>query len=298
MFPLDLTSGFLSPGLALALGTVFGFTCIHPYQGESKRTSHILLQASVVALGFGMDLKQVIAVGRSGFLYTAIGIALAFTVAITPGWWLHVQKISSFLISAGTAICGGSAIAAVGPIACATEEQMAASLGATFVLYSVALLVFPPIGWALHLSQSQFGLRSALAIQDTSSVVGATACYGALALSVGTTVKLARALWIIPVSLGTAVLIHSKQRVGLPWFIGLFILAALAHIFLPAWRSSFAALDHLGKTGLAITIFLIGASLSPYTLKKVDSRPLLQAFMPRRRCPRRRTVWIAYPLIG
>ncbi len=276
---LVVASGFLSPGLALALGLVFGFTCIHPYQREAKRTSHILLQASVVALGFGMDLKQVIAVGRSGILYTAIGITLALAVGIALGRWLQVQKTSSFLISVGTAICGGSAIAAVGPIACATEEQMAVSLGAIFVLNSVALLVFPPIGWTLHLSQLQFGLWSALAIQDTSSVVGATARYGALALSVGTTVKLARALWIIPVSLGTAVLTHSKQRVRLPWFIGLFILAAFAHTVLPAWRSSFTALDHLGKTGLAITLFLIGASLSPYTLKKVGSRPLLQAFI-------------------
>jgi uncharacterized integral membrane protein (TIGR00698 family) len=192
---------------------------------------------------------------------------------------MHVQKVSSFLISAGTAICGGSAIAAVGPVAGATEEQMAVSLGAIFVLNSVALLVFPPIGWALHLSQSQFGLWSALAIQDTSSVVGATARYGALALSVGTTVKLARALWIVPVSLGTALLNHAKQRVRLPWFIGLFILAALAHTALPAWRQLFTTMDHFGKVGLAITLFLIGAGLSPYTLKRVGLRPLLQALL-------------------
>ena len=275
---LIVASGFLSPGLALGLGLLFGFTCVHPYQSQAKRSSHFLLQASVVALGFGMDLKQVIAVGRSGFLYTAIGITLALTLGIALGRWMHVQKVSSFLISAGTAICGGSAIAAVGPIACASEEQMAVSLGAIFILNSVALLAFPPIGWALHLSQPQFGLWSALAIQDTSSVVGATARYGALALSIGTTVKLARALWIIPVSLGTALWTRSKQKVRLPWFIGLFILAALAHTGLPTWRQAFTSLDHLGKIGLAITLFLIGASLSPSTLKKVGSRPLLQAF--------------------
>src|SRR5512142_2325308 len=185
------------------------------------------------------------------------------------GYLIQVGKKPAFLISAGTAICGGSAIAAVGPIAEANEEEMAVSLGAVFILNSVALFLFPVIGLALHMSQSQFGLWSALAIHDTSSVVGATARYGAIALAVGTTVKLARALWIVPLSIATAVALKSKARIQWPWFILFFCLAALLNTLLPSMNPSFAVLSHIGRIGLTVTLFLIGTGLNQQTLKKV-----------------------------
>ena len=218
-------SGLISPPWALLGGLVYGLALVHPLHVESKQLSRFLLQASVVALGFGMNLHEVVRVGRSGFVYTALSITTVMVVGIGLGYLIHVGKKSSFLICAGTAICGGSAIAAVGPIAEANEEEMAVSLGAVFILNSVALLLFPVVGLALHMTQTQFGLWSALAIHDTSSVVGATAKYGATALAVGTTVKLVRALWIVPLSLLTAAILKSKARIQWPWFILLFCLA-------------------------------------------------------------------------
>ncbi len=170
------------------------------------------------------------------------------------GYVIDVRKKSSFLISAGTAICGGSAIAAVGPIVGATDEEMAVSLGAVFILNSVALFLFPPIGFALHMSESQFGLWSALAIHDTSSVVGATAKYGATALAIGTTIKLARALWIVPLSLASAFVWKSKARIQWPWFIAFFCVAALLNTLLPQFHPAFGALNYLGRLGLTVGV--------------------------------------------
>jgi len=192
------------------------------------------------------------------------------------GKLLSVEKKVSFLISAGTAVCGGSAIAAIAPISGASEEQIAVSLGTVFVLNSVALLAFPAIGSALHMTQTQFGLWSALAIHDTSSVVGAAAKFGALALAVGTTVKLARALWIVPLSFGTAMAEKSKARVHLPWFILFFCLAAVANTYAPAFQPVYPELKRLGVIGLTVTLFLIGTGLSMKTLREVGVRPLLQ----------------------
>ena len=198
-------SGLVSPPVALALGLVFGFAFPHPFDQSAKKLSRYLLQASVVGLGFGMNLHDVIRAGRSGFrLHRHLASASPWLPAWRLGALLRMKRTPAFLISTGTAICGGSAIAAVGPITGASDEQMAVSLGTIFVLNSVALLTFPAIGAALHLSQTQFGLWAALAIHDTSSVVGAAAKYGAVALAVGTTVKLARALWIVPMSIGAA----------------------------------------------------------------------------------------------
>ena len=269
-------TGLVSPPLALLGGLVYGFAAVHPFHVESKRLAKFLLQASVVALGFGMNLHQVLQAGRSGFLYTAVSITAVMLLGLTFGYLLHVGKKSAFLISAGTAICGGSAIAAVGPIAEASEEEMAVSLGAVFILNSVALFLFPVVGYALLLTQAQFGLWSALAIHDTSSVVGATAKYGATALAVGTTIKLARALWIVPLSLVTAATLKSKARIQWPWFILLFCLAALLNTLLPSFNPAFGVLNHLGKIGLTVTLFLIGTGLNKETLKRVGVRPLLQ----------------------
>jgi len=269
-------TGLVSPPLALLGGLVYGFAVPHPFQLESKRLAKFLLQASVVALGFGMNLQQVLHAGRSGFLYTAVSITVVMLLGLGLGYLFRVGKKSAFLISAGTAICGGSAIAAVGPIADASEEEMAVSLGAVFILNSVALFLFPLIGYAFHMTQSQFGLWSALAIHDTSSVVGATAKYGATALAIGTTIKLARALWIVPLCLVTAVTLKSKARIQWPWFILLFCFAVLLNSLLPAFNSTFGVLNHLGKIGLTVTLFLIGTGLNKATLKQVGVRTLLQ----------------------
>jgi uncharacterized integral membrane protein (TIGR00698 family) len=269
-------TGLISPPLALLGGLIYGFAVVHPFHVESKRLAKFLLQASVVALGFGMNLHQVLQAGRSGFLYTAVSITAVMLLGLGFGYMLHVGKKSAFLISAGTAICGGSAIAAVGPIAEASEEEMAVSLGTVFILNSVALFLFPVVGYALHMTQAQFGLWSALAIHDTSSVVGATAKYGATALAVGTTIKLARALWIVPLSLVTAATLKSKARIRWPWFILLFCLAALLNTLFPSFNPTFGVLNHLGKIGLTVTLFLIGTGLNKETLQRVGARPLLQ----------------------
>jgi len=272
-------SPWSSPPLALLAGLIFAFISAHPYKDQSSRASRILLQASVVALGFGMNLQQILRAGRSGVLYTALGILFALTIGYLLGRMLNVQQTSSFLISAGTAICGGSAIAAVGPITGATDDEMSVSLGTVFILNSIALLTFPTIGWALHLSQQQFGLWAALAIHDTSSVVGAAAKYGAVALAIGTTVKLARALWIIPLSLGTAAWKHSRAKIQIPWFIFLFVLAAVANTYIASGAYVFPTFATAGKIGLTVTLFLIGASLSPTQIKAVGHRPLLQGVL-------------------
>lgn len=269
-------SGLVSPPLALAIGLVYGFAFENADNPGGRNLTKYLLQASVVGLGFGMDLHEVVHAGRSGFVYTALGITFSMILGLLLGHLLKVGSTSSLLISVGTAICGGSAIAAVGPIANASDEEMAVSLATIFILNSIALLIFPTIGWALHLSETQFGLWSALAIHDTSSVVGAAAKYGPLALAVGTTVKLARALWIVPLSVATAVVKRTKARIQWPWFILFFCLAAVANTYLPALAPAYPVLSKLGKLGLTATLFLIGTGLSKKTLQQVGVRPLVQ----------------------
>lgn len=269
-------SGFVSPPIALLGGLIFGFTVAHPFPEGSKGASRILLQASVVALGFGMNLHEILHAGRSGFLYTAGSIFAAMLMGLGLGALLRVERKPSFLISAGTAICGGSAIAAVGPIVGASEDEMGVSMGVVFILNSVALFLFPFLGHILHMTQAQFGLWAALAIHDTSSVVGATAKYGAEALAIGTTIKLARALWIIPLTLVTAIALKSKARIQWPWFILLFCLAALLNTWLPGFNRTFGVLNYLGKIGLTVTLFLIGTGLNRETVRSVGHRPFLQ----------------------
>src|SRR5215468_4146255 len=265
-------SGYVSPPVALAIGLAFGLIFAHPYPKQSATVSKFLLQASVVGLGFGMNLHDVIRAGRSGFVYTLFGIGFAMAAGVWLGRVLLVAKEPAYLISTGTAICGGSAIAAVGPVTGATDEEMAVSLGTVFVLNSVALLTFPAIGTILRLTQTQFGLWAALAIHDTSSVVGAAAKYGATALQIGTTVKLARALWIVPLALGTALVKHVKAKVQWPWFIALFCLAAVCNTYLPAGHAVYGALSRMARLGLTATLYLIGTGLSLATLRQVGHR--------------------------
>jgi uncharacterized integral membrane protein (TIGR00698 family) len=269
-------SGYISPPIALTAGIIFGLSVAHPLPADSKDLSRFLLQASVVALGFGMDLHEVIKAGRSGFVYTALGISFALIVGLWLGKILRVHSNSSFLITTGTAICGGSAIAAVAPIIQADEQEVAVALGTVFILNSVALLVFPLVGAALKLTQQQFGLWAALAIHDTSSVVGAASKYGAEALIVGTTVKLARALWIVPLVLVTAAVKRSNSKVKLPWFILFFCLAAVINTYVPQAAHFSRILFTLGRYGLTATLFLIGSSISRTALKTVGWRPLAQ----------------------
>jgi uncharacterized integral membrane protein (TIGR00698 family) len=272
-------SGLISPPIALLCGLIYGLAFAHPYRADAHKLSTFLLQASIVALGFGMNLQEVIRAGRHGFVYTAMSITFALVVGLALGRLFKVQNIPSLLISAGTAICGGSAIAAIAPVVNAGEEEMAVSLGTVFVLNSVALFLFPAIGYALHLSQTQFGLWSALAIHDTSSVVGATAKYGAQALTVGTTIKLARALWIVPLAFAVALLNKGKAKIKWPWFILLFCLAAVAATYLPLFSAAYPKLSNLGKVGLTVTLYLIGTGISRSTLKEVGVRPLLQGIV-------------------
>jgi len=269
-------SGYISPPIALTVGIIFGLSVAHPLPADSKDLSRFLLQASVVALGFGMNLHEVIKAGSSGFIYTALGITFALIVGLALGKFLQVRGNSSYLITTGTAICGGSAIAAIAPIIQADEQETAVSLATVFILNSVALIAFPLIGAAQHLSQTQFGLWAALAIHDTSSVVGAASKYGAQALIVGTTVKLARALWIVPLALGTAAVKRSKSKVKLPWFILLFCLAAVVNTYVSASVYFSHIFFTLGRYGLTATLFLIGSSISIASVKKVGWRPLAQ----------------------
>jgi len=272
-------SSLISPPLALLAGLIYGFSFALPYPKQTRTVSRWLLQASVVALGFGMNLHQVVRAGASGFVYTATGIATTMLLGLFIGRLIVVDRKVSYLINVGTAICGGSAIAAVSPIIHADDEEIAVSLGTVFVLNSVALLIFPLIGSALHLTQSQFGLWAALAIHDTSSVVGAAAKYGNEALAIGTTVKLARALWIVPIALVTAYMMKSKARVQWPWFILFFCLAAVANTYAPLLAPAYPILSRLGRVGLTVTLYLIGTGLSMSTLKQVGARPLIQGVL-------------------
>jgi uncharacterized integral membrane protein (TIGR00698 family) len=279
------TSGLVSPPVALVGGIAYGFTVEHPLRREASVLAKLLLQGSVILLGFGMNLNQVTHAGRSGFQYTAISIACAVALGLILGKLLRIRGKASYLITMGTAICGGSAIAALAPITEANEEEISISMGTVFLLNSIALLLFPAVGWWLHLSQNQFGLWAALAIHDTSSVVGAAAKYGPQALIIGTTVKLARALWIVPISLVTASVANRmgsasgkthRANIKVPWFIFLFILASVASTYLVRFATIYGDMNRLGKVGLTATLFLIGTSLSKRTLKEVGIRPLLQ----------------------
>lgn len=281
-------SGIISPPFALILGIIYGFSFVHPYHIESRNLSTLLLKLAVVGLGFGMNLRQVVHAGKAGFFYTAISISSVMLLGWLLGRLFRVSKKASYLITVGTAICGGSAIAAIAPITNPNDEEMAMSLGTVFVLNSVALLLFPPIGTALHLTQSQFGLWAALAIHDTSSVVGASAKYGSQALQIATTVKLTRALWIVPLAMLTAYFAKSRAKIQLPWFILFFCLAAVAYTYVPQGHILYAILSNLGRIGLTVVLFLIGTGLSKETLQRVGARPFLQGV----------TLWVVVAVVS
>lgn len=277
-------STFIPPPLALGAGTALALVLGNPAPDLTRRWAGRLLQVAVVGLGFGVPLRTVLRAGAHGLGYTAIGIAAAVSMGLALGRWLAVERQTSMLVTAGTAICGGSAIAAVGPAIGARPEAMSVSLATVFVLNAIALYLFPAIGYGLDLSQHQFAVWAALAIHDTSSVVGAASSYGAAALQEATVLKLARALWIVPLTVAAAWAVRrggavpaSGRKPAIPWFIGLFVLAAVVRSLLPA--GALGVLDGiaaLAREVLAVTLFLIGLGLTRSTLHQVGMRPMLQ----------------------
>ncbi len=271
---------FVSAPVALVLGFITVQLIGNPYEEATKKLVNTLLQASVVGLGFGMNAHSALQAGKEGLVFSFVSIISVLTLGFLLTKVLKIEKITGYLISSGTAICGGSAIAAISPIVKAKPNQISIALAVVFALNSIALFAFPAIGSFLNLSQHDFGLWCAIAIHDTSSVVGAASRYGAEALEIATTVKLARALWIIPLSLfSVTVFKNNKSKIKIPWFIGLFIVAMLLNTYSPIFQNISPLIVRISKVGLIFTLFLIGAGLSFKVLKNVGVKPLLLALL-------------------
>lgn len=278
-------SSWVTPPVALFLGLAFALLCGQAHPKFNKKLSKYLLQYSVVGLGFGMNIQAALASGKEGMEFTIISVVGTMLI----GWFvgrklLKVDRDTSYLISSGTAICGGSAIAAVGPVLKAKDSEMSVALGTIFILNAIALFIFPAIGHALNMSQHEFGTWAAIAIHDTSSVVGAGQAYGEEALQVATTIKLTRALWIIPLAFATSFIFKSKgQKISIPWFIFFFVLAMVVNTYLLGTTEAGIqvgnAINGFARKTLTITLFFIGASLSRDVLKAVGIKPLVQGIV-------------------
>lgn len=273
-------SSWITPPVSLFLGLAFALLCGQAYPKFNKKVSKYLLQYAVVGLGFGMNLHESLASGKEGMTFTIASVVGTLVLGVLIGYkLLKMDWSTSYLISTGTAICGGSAIAAVAPVIKAKESSISIALGTVFILNAVALFIFPTIGHWLDLSQHQFGTWSAIAIHDTSSVVGAGAAYGEEALEIATTIKLTRALWIIPVALITSIMSRKgSHKITIPWFIVFFILAMIVNTFLlsDSMPQVGATINGLARKALTFTLFFIGASLSVDVLKQVGFRPMIQ----------------------
>ncbi len=266
---------YISAPIALIAGFLFSLAVGHPLPKLTSKITSWLLKASVVGIGFGMNSQEALATGREGIGLTICSITIVLTVGYIVGRWLGIDRRMAHLISSGTAICGGSAIAAVAPAIEAKSEEISISLGVLFLLNSIALVIFPSLGHLLGLTQHQFGLWSASAIHATSSVVGAAATYGEEALKVATTVKLPRALWIIPISLLSVFLFRSKsKKISIPWFIALFVGAMLLNSYLDI-KPIANGIYSLSKSALVVTLFLIGSGISLKALKTTGIKPIL-----------------------
>jgi uncharacterized integral membrane protein (TIGR00698 family) len=273
--------GLLSSAAALVSGVALGVLLGNPLVSRTRSLTSRMLALSVMGLGAGMDLRVVGRVGLHGIGYTLVGITVAMSAGALLGRGLRTDRTTSLLLSAGTGICGGSAIAALAPVLEAEQHQVSVALGVVFLLNAIALMIFPPIGHVLDLSQVQFGLWSALAIHDTSSVVGSTLQYGRQALEVGTTVKLTRALWIVPLTFAVGLAVaRGRERSGRspkrPWFILGFVVAAALATYVPALHSTAGVVSEIARRTLIATLFLIGANLTRDTLRMVGARPLVQ----------------------
>ena len=270
----------VTPAYALLLGLLFAFTFENPFPKFNKKCSKYLLQASVVGYGFSMNLQQSLKSGADGMTFTIVSVVGVMVLGVLLGYWLHVERKTAYLISSGTAICGGSAIAAVGPVVKANDNEMAVSLGVVFILNAVALFIFPPLGHLAGRSQTQCGTWAAIAIHDTSSVVGAGDAYGTKALEVATLIKVTRALWIIPLALVTMVIFRDKTaKISIPWFIFLFILAMVINTYAGLPVEFGQTMAFWAKKGMVVTLFLIGASLSIKSIRSVGIKPLLLAII-------------------
>ena len=279
---LRFLSTWVTPPVVLFIGLVFALLCGQAYPTFNKQVSKKLLQYSVIGLGFGMNLQASLASGKEGMLFTIISVIGTLLIGMFIGCKvLKINRNTSYLISSGTAICGGSAIAAVGPIIKAKDTDMSMALATVFILNAIGLFLFPALGHWLGLSQQEFGTWAAIAIHDTSSVVGAGAAYGEEALQVATTIKLTRALWIIPLALVTSVIFRSEgKKISIPWFILFFIVAMLINTYLLADYPEIGKfIAGIARKGLIITMFFIGASLSVDVIKSVGIRPLLQGVL-------------------
>ena len=279
---LRFLSTWVTPPVVLFIGLVFALLCGQAYPTFNKKVSKKLLQYSVIGLGFGMNLQASLASGKEGMLFTIISVVGTLLIGMFIGCKvLKLNRNTSYLISSGTAICGGSAIAAVGPIIKAKDTDMSMALATVFILNAIGLFLFPILGHWLGLSQQEFGTWAAIAIHDTSSVVGAGAAYGEEALQVATTIKLTRALWIIPLALVTSVIFRSEgKKISIPWFILFFIVAMLINTYLLADYPEIGKfIAGIARKGLIITMFFIGASLSINVIKSVGIRPLLQGIL-------------------
>lgn len=273
-------SPFISPPIGLLMGLIIAQFIGHPYLHLNHKATNVLLQISVVGLGFGMNVSSAIKAGKEGIIFTIFSIFITLLLGILVGKLLKIEKKTSYLIAVGTAICGGSAIAAISPVIKAKEKQISVALGTIFILNSIALFIFPLIGHVLNLSETQFGLWCAIAIHDTSSVVGAANKFGPLALEVATTVKLARALWIIPLALLSTLIFKNKEaKIKIPYFIFLFIIAMIANTYLPLVQEYSNTLTSIAKSGLTLTLFLIGCGLSREVLLSVGLKPLIQGII-------------------
>ncbi|WP_439559234.1 YeiH family protein [Dyadobacter sp.] len=271
---------WVSPPVALLLGLAVAQLSGHPYLHLNHKATHWLLQLSVVGLGFGMNLHSAVQAGSQGLGFTVISISTTLLFGFMLGKWMGIDRKTSFLISSGTAICGGSAIAAIAPVIRPEQKQMSAALGCIFILNSAALFIFPWIGSELNLTQSQFGLWCALAIHDTSSVVGAASKYGPQALEIATTVKLTRALWILPVAFLASLLFKNRSgKISIPYFIGFFILAMVLNTYVPQISFISPVLIKIAHVGLSLTLFLIGAGLSRQVLRSIGMKPMIQGIL-------------------
>ena len=266
-----------SASIALFLGLLIGLIFGNPFPKQTKVVTKYLLQISIIGLGFGMNFTSVMEAGRDGFVFTLLTISFAMGIGYMLGSFFKVERVISHLISCGTAICGGSAIAAVSQALRADDNQISVSIGTVFILNAVALFIFPPIGEFFNLNEQQFGIWSAIAIHDTSSVVGAASRYGNDALMIATTVKLARALWIIPLVVLTSFIFKGKNSPwSFPWFILLFVAASVVNSYMRIPPKVSVEIVTIAKIGFSITLFLIGCGISVAALKKVGPRPMLQ----------------------
>lgn len=267
-------SFFLPTAISLLAGILLAVTLGSPFKKFTKKVSKYLLQLSVIGLGFGMNLHSAIEAGKDGMLFTIVSVIGVMCLGMLLGKAFKLSRNNSYLISSGTAICGGSAIAAIAPIIDAGDDETTLSMATVFTLNAAALLIFPAIGHLLGMSQEQFGTWAAIAIHDTSSVVGAGAAYGEEALKVATTVKLTRALWIIPMAVATTFIFRKKgKKISIPWFILIFIIAMLANTYLGIPETISAGIVTCSKHALGATLFLIGCGISVQSIRNTGIRP-------------------------